>query len=152
MSTRVLPSNVHKKICGKYFIFLHSEDIEEYLKRPGIYALQKTMFFWFSLVAKNKTKQKHFCTLLQTLLRRLFLRKNSEKGNCAWVGTPRSFFYFKQKAGFLEVFIWNYIHNFPLQNRYSHTARKYVLASKIYFKINTYLNYCSRIFLKNQVY
>ena len=31
--TRVLLSNVYKHICGIYFIFLQSEDIEKYVKR-----------------------------------------------------------------------------------------------------------------------
>ena len=39
------------------------------------------------------------------------------------------------------------IYNFSLQNQYSHIKRKYVFISKVYFKVYTYLNYCSRLFL-----
>ena len=46
--SRILHSNVFKNICGSYFIFLHSENIKEYLKRPGVYKYQKTMFSSFS--------------------------------------------------------------------------------------------------------
>ena len=51
------------------------------------------------------------------------------------------------------------MHNLSLQNQYNHITRKFVLISKIYFKVYTYLNYCSKFFLifwfcpkGNQVY
>ena len=48
LCTCVLLSNVYKNIHGNYFIFLQSKDIAEYVKRPGVYTFQKTIFSSFS--------------------------------------------------------------------------------------------------------
>ena len=77
LPTRILHSNVYKNICGNYFIFLHSEHIKEYLKRPGVYMVSKNHVLEFFLVTKSKTK-KSACTLLQTLLRRPLVKKIRE--------------------------------------------------------------------------
>ena len=57
----------------------------------------------------------------------------------------------KQKTRFLEVFIYNYLQSFLLQYKYNHITRKFVLLSKIYFKVYVHLNYCSRLFLDHLI-